>query len=244
MSSIEQSPFFKLPLELRLIIYEDVLLSNKATTDDETQSRINIASKAAKPPPLTQTCRGTRLESTPVFLKNNFTVVITNLNASACDAWFAFFQPRRDTSKVNLEVQWSCTTRDLSFKRNFLPLLNAAFHDRSNVMPESSFRPWAISTPHRRSSFPKSQVVKVVLLGVDYARYGVERKLVTDLRYLTDAMLRSRGRGGDWKSICDDVMSNAWRIKLGEFTWLCEDEPLPTQFVPIAAPLEANGLSA
>ena len=145
------SPFFKLPIELRLAIYEEVLPTASKTDEilDETKQQpklIDIGSEEGNPP-LLQTCRAIRAEAAPFFLKNKFKVTIIDLETDACDAWFCSFKGS-DVSKVKMQIIWrksnKHSTDELVAKT--LAFIKAVYHGRSHIFPESSIRQWKIAT--------------------------------------------------------------------------------------------------
>lgn len=81
----QNSILFRLPAELRVIIYEFAIVQEES---------IDIETAGARPPSIAQSCQIIRQETLPIFYqKNRFSTWIVNYDLSVQTQWLQLFQP-------------------------------------------------------------------------------------------------------------------------------------------------------
>lgn len=93
----------RLPLELRMVIYEDVLLLRY-------RNQVQIVTKQGARPELTQTCRAIRQETIRIWLQNDFQITFFDYDTSDGEAWYKMmdthFEDEDIRSEHTIGMEW------------------------------------------------------------------------------------------------------------------------------------------
>ena len=192
--------FFKLPLELRLAVYEELF---PAPTEDEQAKTIRIDSKKGRPPGLLRTCRAIREECAPIYLKHKkFKVTVTSFDTNPCDTWFSFFKAF-DTSKVYLQIEWKQCLESRDYSRSLMSLLVASYKGESHVFPESPLRQWTVAPAMTRHRVTHEGTYSVTMdYNVEAVRDG---EAVDKLRHIAVRMADWQSRGMPWQKAAKNM---------------------------------------
>jgi hypothetical protein len=131
-NNIPMDLFFRLPIELRINIYEDLLL--KPWTE---QVSINSNAESA-PPALTQVCRAMRTEALPVWMKNEFHIIIRDYDTTRGEAWYAMMESSFATNpklrSMEMTFSWPDCYNQRVGSENLMKLLKQGWQGSSNFL--------------------------------------------------------------------------------------------------------------